>query len=76
MWWLFCHLRFILFVSTMDFVTANDQCRTEVNIEGMAMGVLTSKDVHWQLLTFAMSNVDKRLRAKAITTIENTKYVN
>ena len=38
MWWLFCHLRFILFVSTMDFVTANDQCRTEVNIEGMALG--------------------------------------
>ena len=38
MWWLFRHLRFILFVSTMDFVTANDQCRTEVNIEGMALG--------------------------------------
>ena len=27
MWWLFRHLRFILFVSTMDFVTADDQCR-------------------------------------------------
>ena len=38
MWWLFRHLRFILFVSTVDFVTANDQCRTEVNIEGMALG--------------------------------------
>ena len=38
MWWLFRHLRFVLFVSTMDFVTANDDCRTEVNIEGMALG--------------------------------------
>ena len=37
MWWLFGHLRFILFVSTMKFVTADDQCRTEVNIEGMAL---------------------------------------
>ena len=26
------------FVSTMKFVTADDQCRTEVNIEGMALG--------------------------------------
>ena len=37
MWWLFCHLRFVLFASTMEFVTANDQCRTEVNIQGMAL---------------------------------------
>ena len=35
---LFGHLRFTLFVSTMKFVTADDQCRTEVNIEGMALG--------------------------------------
>ena len=37
MWWLFRHLRFVLFASTMEFVTANDQCRTEVNIQGMAL---------------------------------------
>ena len=37
---------------------------------------MSSKGGHRQLLTFAMSNVDKRLRAKATTTIENTKYVN
>ena len=37
MWWLFCHLRFVLFASTVEFVTANDQCRTEVNIQGMAL---------------------------------------
>ena len=60
----------------MEFVTANDQCRTEVNIQGMALESHVFKGGHWQLLTFAMSNVDKRLRAKAITTIENTKYVN
>ena len=38
--------------------------------------VLFSKDGQWRLLIFVMSNVDKRLHAKAITTIENTKYVN
>ena len=38
MWWLFCHLGFILFVSTMKLVTTDNQCRTEVNIEGMALG--------------------------------------
>ncbi|XP_066022741.1 uromodulin-like isoform X1 [Pocillopora verrucosa] len=37
MWWLFCHLRLVLFASTMEFVAANDQCRTEVNIQGMAL---------------------------------------
>nr|XP_058971157.1 uromodulin-like isoform X2 [Pocillopora verrucosa] len=37
MWWLFCHLRFVLFASTMEFVAANDQCRTEINIQGMAL---------------------------------------
>ena len=37
MWWLFRHLRFVLFTFTMEFVTANDQCRTEVKIQGMAL---------------------------------------
>ena len=37
MWWLFSHLRFVFFASTMEFVTANDQCRTEINIQGMAL---------------------------------------
>ena len=37
MWWLFRHFRFVLFASTMEFVTANGQCRTEVNIQGMAL---------------------------------------
>ena len=37
MWWLFWHLRFVLFASTMEFVTTNDQCRTEVNIQGVAL---------------------------------------
>ena len=37
MWWLFCHLRFVLFASTMEFVAAYDQCKTEVNIQGMAL---------------------------------------
>ena len=37
MWWLFRHLRFVLFAASMEFVTGNDQCRTEVNIQGMAL---------------------------------------
>ena len=36
MYWLFRNLRFLFLASTMEFVTANDQCRTEVNIQGMA----------------------------------------
>ena len=76
MWWLFRHLRFVLFAASMDFVTANDQCRTEVNIQGVALKRSVFKDGHWRLLSSAMSNVDQRFRAKAITTIENAKYVN
>ena len=71
-YWLFRNLRFLFLASTTEFVTANDQCRTELNIQGMAL----KKDGQWRLLIFAMSNVDKRSRAKAITTTENTKYVN
>ena len=37
MWWLFRHFRFVLFTASMEFVTTNDQCRTEVNIQGMAL---------------------------------------
>ena len=43
--------------------------------EGLS-SVLFSKDGQWRLLIFAMSNVDRRLHAKAITTIEITRYVN
>ena len=31
------NLRFLFLASTMDFVRANDQCRTEVNIQGVAL---------------------------------------
>ena len=37
MWWLFRHFRFVFFASTMEFVTANGQCRAKVNIQGMAL---------------------------------------
>ena len=45
MYWMLRNLRFFLFASAMAFVTANDQCRTEekiqckteVNIQGMAL---------------------------------------
>ncbi|XP_066022897.1 uncharacterized protein [Pocillopora verrucosa] len=37
MYWLFRNLRFLFLASTMEFVTANDQCKTEVNIQGMAL---------------------------------------
>ena len=31
------NLRFLFLASTTDFVRANDQCRTEVNIQGVAL---------------------------------------
>ena len=34
---LFRNLRFLFLAFTMEFVTAYDQCRTEVNIQGMAL---------------------------------------
>ena len=37
MYWLFRNLRFLFFASTMEFVRANDQYRTEVNIQGVAL---------------------------------------
>ena len=37
MWWLFRLLRFVLLIFTIEFVTANNQCRTEVNVQGMAL---------------------------------------
>ena len=37
MYWIFRYLRFVLFASAVEFVTANDQCSTEVNIQGMAL---------------------------------------
>ena len=45
MYWMLRNLRFFLFASAMAFVTANDQyrteekiqCKTEVNIQGMAL---------------------------------------
>ena len=37
MYWLFRNLRFLFLASTMEFVRANDQCRTEVNIQGVAL---------------------------------------
>ena len=55
MYWLFRNLRFLFLASTMEFVTAYDQCRTEVNIQGMASSALSLKDGQWQLLTSAMS---------------------
>ena len=40
------------------------------------LSVLSSYGGQWKLLISAMSNVDERSRAKAITIIENSKYVN
>ena len=37
MLWIFQNLRFLLFASAMEFVTADDQCRNNVYIEGMAL---------------------------------------
>ena len=37
MLWIFQNLRFLLFASFMEFVTADDRCRDDVYIEGMAL---------------------------------------
>ena len=37
MLWIFRHLPVLLFLSNIEYGTANDQCRTEVNIQGMAL---------------------------------------
>ena len=37
MLWIFRHLPVLLFLSTIEYGTAIDQCRTEVNIQGMAL---------------------------------------
>ena len=75
MLWISQNLRFFLFASAMEFVTANGQCRNDVYKKWLS-GDRSSEGGQWRLLTSAMSNVDKRSRAKAITIIENTKYVN
>ena len=37
MLWIFRHLPVLLFLSNIEYGTANNQCRTEVNIQGMAL---------------------------------------
>ena len=75
MLWISQNLIFFLFSSAMEFVTANDQCRNDVYKEWLS-GDRSSEGGQWRLFTSAMSNVDKRSHAEAITIIENTKYVN
>ena len=76
------NLRFFLFASAMAFVMINAGQRKRYNArqketyEEWLSNALSSNDGQWQLLTSAMSNADKRSRAKAITTIKNTKYAN
>ena len=37
MYWIFRQVRFLLYVSAIKSTTANEQCRTEVNVQGMAL---------------------------------------
>lgn len=60
-------VKILFFAFLMELVTAN-----EVRLSSFP----SSKDGHWRLLTSAISNVNKKSGAKAITTTENTKYVN
>ena len=69
-------VKILIFAFLMELVTANDQCRTEVSIQVWLSSFPSSKDGHWRLLTSAISNVNKKSGAKAITTTENTKFVN
>ena len=47
--WKFQNLRFFLFASVMEFVTADDQCRTDIYIEGNALRCSVFK--RWSVAT-------------------------
>ena len=47
--WKFQNLRFLLFASVMEFVTADDQCRTDIYIEGKALRCSVFK--RWSVAT-------------------------
>ena len=72
MWWLFRHLRFVLFAASMDFVTANDQCRTEVSIQGMALKHSVFK--RWSLAAPHLCDVKCGLEISCQSYNYNRKY--
>ena len=53
--WKFQNLRFLLLASVMEFVTANDQCRTDIYIEGMALRCSVFK--RWSVAAPHLCNV-------------------
>ncbi|CAH3156266.1 unnamed protein product [Pocillopora meandrina] len=72
MWWLFRHLRFVLFAASMEFVTTNDQCRTEVNIQGMALKRSVFK--RWSLAAPHLCDVKCGLEISCQSYNYNPKY--
>ena len=53
--WKFQNLRFLLFASVMEFVTADDQCRTDIYIEGKALRCSVFK--RWSVAAPHLCNV-------------------
>ena len=76
MLWTFLHLRILLFTSATELVTANDKCRTEWNIQGMALK--RSVFIRWSVEVphLCDAKCGREISCKAITIIENSKYVN
>ena len=72
MWWLFRHFRFVLFAASMEFVTTNDQCRTEVNIQGMALKRSVFK--RWSLAAPHLCDVKCGLEISCQSYNYNPKY--
>ena len=72
MYWLFRNLRFLFLASTMEFVTANDQCRTEVNIQGMALKRSVFK--RWSVATPHLCDVKCGLEIACQSYNYNRKY--
>ena len=72
MWWLFRHFRFVLFASNMEFVTANGQCRAEVNIQGMALKRSVFK--RWSLAAPHLCDVKCGLEISCQSYNYNPKY--
>ncbi|XP_066022865.1 uromodulin-like [Pocillopora verrucosa] len=72
MYWLFRNLRFLFLASTMEFVTANDQCRTEVNIQGMALKRSVFK--RWSVATPHLCDVKCGLEIACQSYNYNLKY--
>ena len=72
MLWIFQNLRFLLFASAMEFVTADDQCKNNVYIEGMALRCSVFK--RWSVAAPHLCDVKCRQEITCQSYNYNQKY--